>query len=244
MEIVSPYRPGPAVSAAHKRLAGFDWIAALRSLAASAELACGWPTTALTCHGADLPVPSYEVATTSGPLMPWILEASLRFLESDRFIQDSALVSPDMLLFEALTRWRGADLVVLARHSPKYARRPLLNGVQIWAHTAKDSLVAFYREALALCLALPMANQIWGGDTEPLVRLLSPIRPGVHRRLGLRVAFVEHTDVLHELTHVEEIALARGEPIRWPDRPIVDFKYLRKRYLAAYFQATYGRRSV
>lgn len=238
MIVVTPYRPQAAASESHRRLGPFDWIDAIRMLEASVRRSCRCPTVALS--SAALPVSTFRYATESRHLMPWILEICLRYLESDDFRDDTVMISPDMLVFRDLSPWFSADLGLLVRTAAKYRRRPLLNGVQWWRHRAKARLVAFYREAWRRSLALPEALQVWGGDTEPLLALAPAVIDGEARVGALSIVGIPHEDVMQAMNHDEELALSRRQPIARPSKAVVDFRYLRKRAMRAYFDATIG----
>lgn len=241
MKIVSPYRPFQADNAAHLRLGLFDWNDALRMLSASAAQACDVPVVMITDVDTVMtppPVPSYRYITHQRRLMPWILEVALCYLQSDDFDQDTVMLSPDVLVYGDLRPWFTADLGVVVRLAPKYAKRPLLNCAQWWSYAAKPQLVAFYQAALARALTLSEPDITWGADTIPLVELLAPLQAGESRRAGLRVRAIELGEVMAELTAFDEGRLDRGEHVPRPILPLVDFKYLRKVRMRAYFNAT------
>jgi hypothetical protein len=60
MKIVSPFRPFPPESSAHRKLGPFDWVGALQMLGTSARASCDCATFALTDVDTDLPVPAYQ----------------------------------------------------------------------------------------------------------------------------------------------------------------------------------------
>lgn len=240
MKVVSPYRPAPAVSIEHQRLGPFDWCGALTCLRESVRRACACETYTLTTADSRVPGPALRYETSQSSLMVWILEVCLRFIESDDFNDDTVMASPDLLVFQDLRPWMDADLGLIVRPGRKYEQRPILNIVQLWRVAAKDRLIAFYREALRLAEALPESSKIWGADTEPLVELVSPILLGYVRRAGLHVRLIDQADFVHELSKRDEAALDCGEIPPPAQRPIVDFKYLRKRHLRRYFEATIG----
>lgn len=241
MKIVSPFRPFPPESDAHRRLGAFDWLTALSMLRDSARTTCGCDTFAITDVDTDLPVPSHRYETTHRRLMLWILEVSALYLESDDFDQDTVMLSPDVLVFGDLRRWFSADLGVVVRLEPKFEIRPILNCAQWWRHDAKSSLARFYRDALAIAETLPDGDIVWGADTIPLTQLLAPLSERVVYRHGLSVRCIPHTDVLFQVTSAVVTAMDRCQyPI--PDRPIVDFKYLAKRRMRNFFEASFSRR--
>lgn len=240
MKIVSPYRPFAAESLSHQRIGPFDWIGALRMLAVSAHRSCHCETFAITDVDSDLGVPVYQFVTAHRRLMPWILEVSLRYLESDAFDQDTVMVSPDILVFGDLRRYFMADLGLVVRLGEKYTKRPLLNSIQWWAHAAKPRLVTLYREALRIAETLPDSLLTWGGDTVPLVMLLEPFKLGRFLRGDLSVWGSEHTTVTGAVTIADIARMDRGLPPIWPTMPAMDFKYRRKLYMRQYFDATLG----
>lgn len=241
MRVVSPYRPFAPESPAHRRLGPFAWERALACLATSVARACQCETCALTDLATRLPVPSFQYATREPRLMLWILEVSLAYLASADFDRDTVMVSPDILIYGDLRMgFREADLAVLVRAGAKYARRPLLNGVQWWAVAAQPRLIAFYHAALMRARELPASAQVWGADTLPLVDLLAPLEVGVMMRRGLRVRGLPHTSVLTECSTRDIAMLQRTGRVPFPVVPIVDFKGLRKHNLFAYFDATLG----
>lgn len=232
MKIASPYRPFVPESNAHRRLGAFDWVGALQMLRVSVRDACHCETFAITDIDTDLPVPSYHYVTSRRRLMLWILEVCLCYLESSDFDQDTVMLSPDLLVYQDLSPWfrPDVDLVLLARLGEKYReRRPLLNEAQWWSHRAKDRLVSFYREALAISDSLPENVVRWGADTAPLRTLVSPLTYDVESRAGLSVQLVDAFSVLG------------NRRVPKPTGAIIDFKYLSKHHMRTYFERTFGR---
>jgi hypothetical protein len=220
MKVVSPFRPFPPESQAHQKLGPFDWVRALKMLRKSVRVSCRCETWALTDVDTDLPVPAHAFVTTRRRLMLWLLEVCGCYLASPAFDQDTVMISPDMLVVSDISGWfTGADLGLMARLGPKHARRPILNGIQFWSLAGRDRLIAFYRQALACAEALPDSLIAWGADTEPLIRLLSPLSPGISERNGMRVA-------MHDAKALT--------PVVW------DFKYLRKQRMADVFRHRFG----
>lgn len=238
MIVVSPYRPFEPESREHQALGAFDWIDAVRMLGTSVSRACGCPMLTLTDEDTDLPVPSLRYRTKERRLMLWILEVSLRFLESADFDQDTVLISPDSLVYHDLRPWFLGDLTVVIRPSPKYVQRPLLNGLQWWKHRAKPQLITFYRTALRNARTLPEDIIRWGADTQPIVDLIAPIAPGLHERAGLEVVMLPRAWVLETLSADMVRQLEEHTQVDPPTVPVMDFRFLRKKSMRAYFDAT------
>lgn len=238
--IVSPYRPFPPESAEHQALGPFDWVAALQMMAESATRSCGCQVAAITDVDTNLPVPSFYFETRERRLMPWILEVSLRYLESPAFDRDTVMVSPDMLVLGDLSRWFTADLGILVRPEEKHQQsgRAILNQAQWWRVTAKTRLVAFYAQALALARALPEPILTWGADTVPLQQLLAPLEVGAVERGGLQVSLIHAAEPMESLSGVNINRLAVGEPLL-VSRPLLDFRYTRKRHMPAAFASLF-----
>lgn len=240
MKVVSPYRPFAPESPAHLRLGPFDWPGALGMLCASVQRACQCECYALTDLDTPLAVPAHRYPVTESRLMLWLLAVCRDYLRSDAFDDDTVLISPDALVFADLRPWFLADLGVVVRVSPKFAqKKPLLNGVQFWRLAARRQLVAFYDEALAIARTLPDSLITWGADTEPLRRLLQPLVAGPMERAGLTVYGIRRMDLFQSVDQLDIGRVARGETPR-PPTAIVDFRYLRKLSMAAYFAATRG----
>lgn len=237
MKVVTPYKPFPPTSPAHRKLGPFDWAGAVGMLRHSVRESCRCETHVLTDLGSEVPGPAIRVPTTETRLMPWILEACCLYLESDAFDDDTAMVSPDALVFADLRQWFAGDLGVVVR-GPKFENRPLLNGVQLWTHKAKPRLARFYREVLGLSLELPERLAAWGGDTVPMVELLAPLSTGFMERRGLKVRGIPQSVFFRCPSAVDERRMAAGR--RPCPTPIVDFKYLKKRLMADYYAAMFG----
>ncbi len=241
IRVVSPYRPFAPESQSHKLLRGFDWIEALRMLAISVARSNHCETLAITDVDTTLPVPALQFVTTERRLMLWMLEIALRYLESPQFDCDTVMVCPDTLIYGDLSPYFRGDLGLIVRSAPKYVLRPVLNSCQWWRHAAKDRLVSFFQDALAIAKTLPKSAIKWGADTIPLTQLIAPIEVGVHERHGLTVHQIEMAGVMHSMSRLAVTRLQQG--LRLPQIPICDFKYMRKQYQAAVFQATLGGRS-
>lgn len=241
MKVVAPYRPFAPEAISHQRLGPFDWPAALRMLAASVARSCRCATFALTDEATLLDVPAHRYPARCDRLMLWLLEVCLRYLESDDFDEDTAMLSPDMLVYQDLRPWFVADLGIVARLSPKFraSGRILLFGAQFWRRSGRDRLVALYRQALTIAEALDDATITWGADTVPFYRLLQPQHYGPCQREGLSVHFIGETALMQSISGVDQRAAEAGRSVL-PRAPIMDFKYLRKRAMAAYFRATIG----
>lgn len=235
---MSPYRPVTDGTYPYEpHLQAFDWIEAVRMLAASVRRSCGCETYVITDAETWLPVPSIALPTTESRLMLWILDVSLRFLESRRFNQDTIFVSPDTLVVGSLAEYFEGDLTVIVRSDPKHRARPIINSVQWWPLAARDRLVAFYARALEIARDLPEEILAWGADSEPFRHLLSPIVPGRYLRSGLDVRMLEMTTVMESLRKIDIDALDRGQTPQRPSTPLVDFRFTRKLYMPAYYRA-------
>jgi len=241
LRIVSPYRPFAPESQSHELLGPFDWIGALRMLAVSVAQSNACETLALTDVATPLAVPALSYPTTQPRLMLWILEVTCWYLESADFDRDTILVSPDTLVFQDLRPYFSGDLTVLIRAGDRFAARPILNSVQWFPVRSKARLIAFYRDALAIGQTLDEGYLRWGADTEPLRQLLAPVVPGLSERHGLDVSMLHAQAVMNSLPSHLMQQLEAGHPIPWPRVPVVDFRYLRKIQMAAYFDATIGR---
>ncbi len=240
MRVVTPFRPFPAESQAHQQLGPFDWIGAIQMLSASVERSCGCETVTLTDVDTELPVPTFKFVTAERRLMLWILEVSRAYLASDRFDQDTVMVSPDMLVYQPLAPHFTADLGILVRAGKFTEHRPVLNSVQWWSHAAKDRLVAWYDRAIDFARGLSDDLIQWGADTEPFVGLLAPIdREVIGLRGDLRVAFLPCESIVTPLMTGDVNALQYGLSLK-PTTAVVDFRYGRKQWMADYFNATMG----
>jgi hypothetical protein len=82
VRVVTPFRPFEPESREHLELGPFDWIGAIGMLRASVERSCHCETVAVTDVDTTLPGPTFQYATTHRRLMLWILDVSLRYLES------------------------------------------------------------------------------------------------------------------------------------------------------------------
>lgn len=241
IQVVSPYRPFPPESIEHQNVGPFDWEAALRMLRASVTRACDCETHAITDVDTTLGVPTWRFRTHERRLMLWILEVSLKFLQSRHFDRDTVMISPDILIYHDLApQFTGADLGIVIRDSEKFAVRPMLNGVQWWARAGRSRLITFYQHALAVARALPEDRIVWGADTDPFLSLLGPMTPGRHQRDGLSVEMWSAAGLMESLTSRSAMRLKAGLLIKPPQMPIVDFKYRRKHAMAAVFAATIG----
>ncbi len=238
MRVVSPYRPFAPESQSHKLLRGFDWVDALRMLAISVARSNQCETLAITDVDTTLPVPALQFVTTERRLMLWMLEIALRYLESPAFDCDTVMVCPDTLVYGDLSPYFRGDLGLIVRSAEKYVKRPVLNSVQWWSVAAKDRLVPFFQEALAIAKTLDEHAIQWGADTIPLARLIAPIEVGLVARHGLSVHLIEMAGVMHSLSKLAASRVTQGMGL--PSIPICDFKYLRKQHMRAVFQATLG----
>lgn len=244
LRIVAPFRPFAPEAEHHVALAGFDWMAAVRMISHSAEIACGVPVQVITDVDTDLPVPCLKYVTRERRLMLWYLEVAACYLESDDFDRDTVMVDADQLIYKNLRPWfrPGADLGILLRtRYPKgdLMALPILNGVQFWAVAGKVRLAAFYRQALAVAAGLPEDLLVWGADTVALARLLAPLTVGTHDRAGLRVALIDSSDVLVALSSTHMRWLEAGQFQRFMQMaPVLDFRNYRKTYMQRAYDAT------
>ena len=237
IRVVTPFRPFPPVSLEHRQLGPFDWLGAITMLRASVERSCRCETVAITDVDTDLPGPAFQYVTHERQLMLWILEVALRYLSGPHFDRDTAMVSPDCLVYCDLRPWFAGDFGIVIRPDHE---RPILNSVQWWPVAAKDRLIGLYEEALDIARRLPADVKTWGADSEPFRQLLAPLVGGCGpRACGIVANLIDHRHVLHALTGRMERALDAGEPVTAP-QAVLDFRYLRKHYMRAYFDATIG----
>lgn len=240
MRVVTPFRPFAPESDLHRALGPFDWHGAIQMLRASVRRAMDCDTVTLTAVDTTVPGPMFRYETTEQRLMLWILEVSLCYLRSADFDDDTVFLSPDQLVFGDLQPWLG-EFTILMRSSTKYQEHPILNGVQFWPLARKRALIDFFARALTIGRTLEEDFQRWGADTEPLRRLLQPLTPGLVVVEGhTTVRVVEADDVLQAFTSrmADDLTL-RGHATR-PTRAVLDFRFLRKRYMRAYFERTLG----
>lgn len=241
MQIAAPFRCGLPESSLHKGLDGFDWMAALQMMAHSAHLTCQCPVFAITDRASHLSIEAKRYDTVETRLMLWTIEVVQHFLASPDFDRDTVVVDVDQLFYRDLSPWfsKRVDLTVLVRPTVKHLHggMPLLNGCMWLAHRSRSKLAAFYAEALRVAKALPEPLLRWGADTEAVCRLLEPIRLGVHERSGLTVHMVEAVTVLEAFSTEQKRWLAEGR-LPWPSRAVLDFRWLRKQYMAAAYRAT------
>ncbi len=238
LRVVSPYRPFVPESYAHTTLGPFDWVDALRMLRVSVARSNNCETVAITDLDTELPGPTFQYATTERRLMLWILDVALCYLRSDDFDCDTILLSPDLLVFGDLRPWMTEHFTVLMR--AKYPAHPILNAVQFWPLQRKATLIRFYEDALTIGRSLPEGYLRWGGDTEPIRRLLAPLAPGLVIRDGHPIArLLESDEIMHALSNVMATKLACGQVVL-PVRAILDFRFTRKQFMRRYFDATIG----
>jgi hypothetical protein len=209
-------------------------------LRVSVDRSCHCDTVTITDVDTDVPGQSFRFRTTERRLMFWILEVSLRYLESDYFNEDTVLVSPDSLVFCDLRQWFAGEIGMVVR--PQHPMRPILNALQWWPVASKATLVELYRKALAHAHTLPEDIQVWGADSKPFEKLLKPLYPGCGpRKFGIVANLIDSRQVMTPLTSGMIAALEAGEPID-PPSMVLDFRFLRKKFMRAYFEATLGSR--
>lgn len=238
MRVVSPFRPFPAESVEHLALGAFDWLDAIRMMRASVTRSCRCDAVVITDADTTLPGPTFQYDTRERRLMHWILEVSLCYLAGPHFDRDTVMVSPDVLVFCDLREWMAGDVGIVVR--PDHTERPILNSLQWWPVASRDKLLRLYTKALAYAKTLPEEIQVWGADSEPFRHLLRPLYPGCGpRKSGIVANLVDSRHVLLPLDSGTIAALEKGEAIQTPELAI-DFRYLRKRYMRRFFDATIG----
>lgn len=240
MKVVSPYRPYAPYISNHIEL-GFDWVGALEMLKASVERVAPCPFFALTDTEADLPVPAHRYPTSEPRLMIWLIEVWHAYVTSPDFDQDTVMLSPDMLLCQPLDGvWKNKfDLGLVVRTEPKFfAKRPLLNGIHFWRHSAKAQLGAFFADALDLVRTFPNELLRWGGDAEAVWRLVQPVRSSdrILSRHGLSVGILPALSLLRSVSS-REMELAATVSLPRPYEPVLDFRYRRKVAMRPVFEA-------
>lgn len=238
--IVSPFRPFKPESKEHFLLGKFDWYMALAMLAASAKYCGGAEVVVLTDHKTAISnLPTFRYSPRCNRLMPWILDVTLSYLESDDFDRDTWFISPDMMVMKPLggTIPNGVDLMLLTHTEPL----PIINHTQFWRHSAKKNLIKFYRQCFKRALELDEEQLCWGADTEPLVHYLSPVplAGGAVHQHGLNISFVPRRDVTFRVNE----RLLRKDIIDWrtASASIAEFTYGRKRLMRDYFQRAFAR---
>lgn len=236
LRVVTPFRPFPPESDEHLALGAFDWIDAIRMLSASVKVSCECETRVITDHDTELPVRAFHYETLERRLMLWILEVALCYLDSTDFDRDTVMVCPDMLVYRDLRPWFAGDIGIVIR--PDHVR-PILNSVQWWPRARKMELISFYQRILKIARDLPEDFQRWGADSEPFRLVCEPLRPGLRRRKHWIVNMIDHHEVMEALSAESIEALKDGESVS-PRRTVVDFRYLRKLHMRAFFNATIG----
>lgn len=241
MKIVSPFRPYAPYISNHIELA-FDWPAALQMLHASIERVAPCPFFALTDLDADLPVPAHRYATSEPRLMVWLLEVWHAYVTSEDFDQDTVMVSPDMLLVQPIAPVfaQRFDLGLAVRTERKFFdKRPLLNGIHFWRHSAKPALGAFFAAALERVRTFEPELLRWGGDAEAVWQLVQPVKATdrVLKRQGLSVGILEARGILRSVSTPEMEQAAAGRRLIRQDVPVLDFRYRRKASMPAVFKA-------
>lgn len=244
---LAPFLALPVESPLHMSLDGFDWLAAIRMLQHSGRV-LGHDVEVLTAaEGPVLPGTIVRVETVERRLMLWTLEACAAYLGSRLCDRDTIMLDVDQLLFRDLSPWfktSRADLGVLIRPGEKHAAKgwsqPLLNGVQFWRGKRRKALAAFYRQALEVARQLPDAQIQWGADTTAVRMLLEPLEVGVHERAGLTVEMIDADSVLETYSNRHQDILDAGGDLK-ASRPVLDFRWLRKRWMARAFAAVFPR---
>lgn len=247
-QVIIPYAPFPE-SPAFARVRGFDWVEAIAQCRTSVRASCGQAVPVRLVTNMDGPSEGDTLVyqTTATRLQLWLTEIRLAFLQSDAFDRDTVLISPDTLVMNNLAGGfrPGADLGIIVR--PAYdvgdqEWRKILNTAQWWRVRARAALIAFYQDVWAIAQTLHANYQKWGGDTESLLRRLTPIEAGLVERAGLRVAMIHAPEVFASITGGQIEILEAGGRITWPVAPpmLWDFKYLKKSAMGLAFRAQLG----
>lgn len=238
MRVVTPFRPFAPESREHLEVGPFDWLGAIAMLRASVERSCRCETVAITDVDTKIPGQTFHYVTTERQLMLWILDVSLRYLESDDFDRDTVFCSPDALVFCDLRQWFAGEIGMVVR--PHHPLRPILNGLQWWPIASKARLIELFTQALAHAQTLSDELKVWGADSEPFRKLLKPLYPGCGpRKFGVIANLIDSRQVLVPLTSEIMAVLDRGDRVV-PPNAVLDFRYLRKKKMRAYFDATIG----
>jgi hypothetical protein len=239
IRLVAPFFPLPAQNEHHQALADFDWIDAIRMLSHSAEISCGVPVQVITDTSTDLSLPALRYETTHRRLMLWVLEACVKYLESDDFDRDTVCLDCDQLIFGDLSRFFAPQmdlgLLVRSRMVHRYTWKKVINGVQFWAVKAKKRLAAFYREALARAERMSSELQAWGADTQALRELIEPVSIGLVERMGVRVHLISDTRVSFPLTETQIEGLQAGIAPQ-SRHAVMDFRYRRKLHMRRVYE--------
>lgn len=246
IRIVAPFKPFPAECGTHQVLEreGFDWNAAIAMMMDTARTHCeDCPVHVLTDLDSPITAPALRYPTTSQRLMVWSIEVCLRFLQSKDFDRNTVMLDCDQLVFGNLRKWfkktPAVDLGVLVRPHGKHLQEggePLLNGVQFWHRSGRKRLVAFYERCLEVVQQLPEHRIAWGGDTDALRSLIEPIEIGIFERAGAIVQMWPAEDVLQSWSSNHTALLEAGE-VPEIHSAVLDFRAMRKRYMAAMFHA-------
>lgn len=251
IRIVAPWKPFPPEGDVHRLMAeeGFDWHQAIAMMAETAKESCRCPVHLLMDEETPIPVRGIKALryrTEAQRLMIWTVEVCLRFLESPDFDRNTVMLDIDQLVFGNLRKWfkkrpPDVDLGVLVRPHGKHLDpefgEPLLNGVQFWHVAGRARLVALYERVLDVAKSLPEIQIEWGGDTDALRAVIEPIEIGIVERAGARVQMWPAGDVLEAWSSMHSEMLEDGlvPSVR---HAVLDFRSLRKRYMAAMYQAT------
>lgn len=245
MRIVLPFRYFPPESDLHKEFADFDWMQAIRMLTHTAQLSCRCPVEVITDVDTDLPMSTLKYHTIHRRLMLWNLEVCLKYLESPDFDRNTIMMDSDQLIYQDLSSWfiKGVELgVLIRRNSDKpdqwEPRLRCLNGVQFWYHKGKTHLQEFYRRALRTAERLPEDRLVWGADTDAIeIALGKPLEVGVAYRHSMWIHMINSQEVIGALSDIHTEGLASGD-VPWPDRPVLDFRWRRKKFMAEFYRAT------
>ena len=124
-----------------------------------------------------------DAGATKETLMPWILAAQKKFIDSDDFDGNSVLFSPDCLINRPLEPVFDFDfdLGVTSGFNPDY---PINNGVIYLKHQCKEKLSKLWGEMVARCLTYSPELQRWYGDQKAMHEI---IREANDKPYGLNV---------------------------------------------------------
>lgn len=235
--IVSPFRPFKPESEEHINLGPFDWLRAMNMLKISAQYCAHTEVVVLTDEKSHIGLPAFRYKPRCNRLMPWILDVSLAYLESEEFDRDTWFISPDMMVMKELDNIvpAHADLMLLSHNE----HLPIINHTQFWRHKAKKKLIKFFRQCYERSLKLSEDHLRWGADTEPFINFLDPVPldGGSKKYQGLNIHFLPRASIA---LRVNERVLNKGSG-HWQSFPvpIAEFTYGRKKHMDCFFERSF-----